>query len=64
MQEYVQSDIRAALKYELLSETSSNSPTFEMGVYLDEVLLGKGTGKTKKKAEQSAAKEALGKLVK
>ncbi len=65
LQEYVQSDTRAVLKYELLSETGpSNSPIFEMGVYLDEVLLGKGTGKTKKKAEQSAAKEALGKLVK
>ena len=65
LQEYVQSDTRAVLKYELLSETGpSNNPLFEMGVFLDEVLLGKGTGKTKKKAEQSAAEEALRKLVK
>ncbi len=65
LQEYVQSDTRAVLKYELLSEKGpSNNPLFEMGVYLDDVLLGKGKGKTKKKAEQSAAKEALGKLVK
>lgn len=65
LQEYVQSDTRAVLKYELLSEKGpSNNPTFEIGVYLDDVLLGKGSGKTKKKAEQAAAKEALGKLVK
>ena len=48
LQEYVQSDTRAVLKYELLSETGpSNNPLFEMGV-LDEVLLGKGTGKPRK----------------
>ncbi len=65
LQEYVQSDSRAVLKYELLSETGpSNNPIFEMAVYLDGLLLGKGTGKTKKKAEQYAAKQALGKLVK
>ncbi|HQB32053.1 MAG TPA: ribonuclease III [Erysipelotrichaceae bacterium] len=65
IQEYVQSDTRAVLKYELLSETGpSNNPEFEMGVYLDGVLLGQGKGRTKKKAEQQAAKEALGKLVK
>ncbi|MGI6608198.1 MAG: ribonuclease III [Erysipelotrichaceae bacterium] len=65
LQEYVQSDTRAVLKYELLSESGpSNNPLFEIGVYLDEVLLGKGIGKTKKKAEQSAAEQALGKLVK
>ena len=56
---------RLLMAYELLSEKGpSNNPLFEMGVYLDDVLLGKGKGKTKKKAEQSAAKEALGKLVK
>lgn len=65
LQEYVQSDIRKSLKYILLNETGpANEPTFEMGVYLDDVLLGKGEGPTKKKAEQLAAKEALDKLVK
>lgn len=30
----------------------SNAPTFTMGVYLDDILLGTGTSTTKKKAEQ------------
>ncbi|MDO4378775.1 MAG: ribonuclease III [Erysipelotrichia bacterium] len=65
LQEYVQADSRKVLKYALLSEKGpSNDPTFEMGVYLDEVLLGTGLEHSKKKAEQLAAKEALGKLVK
>jgi len=65
LQEYVQSDSRRVLKYIVLQEEGpANEPTFTMGVYLDEVLLGKGTEHSKKKAEQLAAKEALGKLVK
>lgn len=65
LQEYVQSDSRKVLQYTLLSETGpSNEPQFEIGVYLDNVLLGTGIEHTKKKAEQLAAKEALGKLVK
>jgi ribonuclease-3 len=35
-----------------------------MGVYLDDILLGKGTSTTKKKAEQKAAKDAFNKLAK
>ena len=65
LQEYVQSDSRKVLQYTLLRETGpSNEPQFEIGVYLDNVLLGTGIEHTKKKAEQLAAKEALGKLVK
>ena len=65
LQEYVQADIRKAVQYTLLSESGpSNNPVFEMGVYMDGILLGKGTGHNKKQAEQNAAKEALNKLVK
>lgn len=65
LQEYVQSDIRKAIVYRLLSESGpSNNPLFEIGAYLDEVLLGKGSGHSKKEAEQRAAREALRILVK
>ena len=42
----------------------SNAPTFTMGVYLDDILLGTGTSTTKKKAEQKAAKNAFEKMAK
>ncbi len=65
LQEYVQSDIRKAVTYRLLKDSGpSNNPVFEIGAYLDEVLLGKGSGHSKKEAEQMAAKEALRILVK
>ena len=65
LQEYAQSDIRKSVKYVMLSEKGpSNNPVFEMGVYLDDILLGKGTASSKKQAEQNAAKEALKILVK
>lgn len=64
LQECVQADSRKIIRYEMLSmEGPSNQPTFEMAVYLDEIMLGKGIGSSKKKAEQNAAKDALEKLV-
>ena len=52
-------------EYKLLEETGpSNAPTFTMGVYLDDILLGQGTSSTKKKAEQKAAKDAFEKMAK
>jgi len=63
LQEYVQAETRQSLTYTLLSENGTpNNPEFEMGVYLDGVLLGVGKEKSKKKAEQLAAKEALEKM--
>ena len=63
LQELVQSDSRKVLKYKVLNETgTSNNPMFEIGVYLDDVLMGVGKEHSKKKAEQLAAKEAMEKL--
>ena len=65
LQEYAQSDVRKSVTYKVLSESGpSNSPTFEIGVYLDNIMLGKGEGPNKKQAEQAAAKQALDLLVK
>lgn len=63
LQEVIQADSRKTIQYKLLEEVGpSNAPTFTMGVYLDEILLGKGTSTTKKKAEQKAAKNAFEKM--
>lgn len=65
LQEYVQSDTRKTVRYEMLSMSGpSNKPTFEIAVMLDDIVLGKGLGYSKKRAEQMAAKDAFEKMVK
>ena len=39
----------------------ANDKTFEAVVYMDDILMGRGYGKTKKEAQQNAAKAALSK---
>jgi ribonuclease-3 len=64
LQEYVQSDTRKTVVYEVVKSMGpSNAPTFEVVVKLDELILGKGKGSSKKQAEQNAAKDAFSKLV-
>jgi len=62
LQELVQSDKRT-LSYEIVSETGpSHNKEFVARVYMDEtIIMGEGTGRTKQKAEQNAAKVALDK---
>lgn len=63
LQEYVQNEKRNPIVYRVLEQNKKNHITiFVIGAYLDEILLGKGEGTTKKKAEQEAAKAALEKL--
>ncbi|MDE6655427.1 MAG: ribonuclease III [Anaeroplasmataceae bacterium] len=60
-QEKVQADKRT-LHYEIVHESGpANDKTYEAVVYMDDILMGRGIGKTKKEAEQQAAKEALNK---
>ncbi len=60
LQELIQSD-RRTLQYLIVSETGpSHDKQFVARVIMDEgIIMGEGTGKTKKEAEQNAAKEAL-----
>ncbi len=58
-QEEMQSEKRN-IKYTITKEEGpANDKTFESTVYVDGLIYGVGVGKTKKEAEQNAAKEAL-----
>ena len=61
LQEAVQTT-RKSLEYVLLNEYGeAHDKTFEMAVKVDNIIYGKGIGKSKKEAEQNAALDALNK---
>lgn len=61
LQEAVQTT-RRSLEYVLLDEYGeAHDKTFEMAVKIDNIVYGKGIGKSKKEAEQNAALDALNK---
>lgn len=65
LQEFIQAESRNSVYYELDSETGpSHNKTFVMSVFHEGIKLGEGVGRSKKEAEQEAAKKALEKLVK
>lgn len=60
LQEIVQKNHEESLKYVLVSETGpDHDKHFVMEVHLNSNVLGKGGGRSKKEAEQNAAKQAL-----
>ncbi|MBQ8894115.1 MAG: ribonuclease III [Clostridia bacterium] len=60
LQEIAQQNPGELIHYELISANGpDHAKTFEVHCYLNSNLLGTGTGKSKKEAEQMAAKEAL-----
>jgi ribonuclease III len=64
LQERCQSLFRAIPRYRLIGEKGpDHDKIFEVELYVKNDLMGRGTGRNKKEAEQEAAKEALGKLV-
>ncbi len=63
LQEYTQSHLSCVPTYQVIKETGpDHSKQFQVGALIHEEILGQGTGRTKKEAEQSAAKVALKKL--
>ena len=65
LQEYIQSETRQALTYRVDNIAGPpHNRTFTISVVLDGIKLGEGVGKSKKDAEQLAAKKALEKMVK
>ena len=64
LQEMVQTD-KKSLEYVLVSESGpSHDKTFVYEVVIDNIVYGRGTGKSKKDAEQEAAKDAIKKCAK
>jgi ribonuclease III len=63
LQDLFQKEHQTLPSYKVLAETGpDHSKQFDVGVFLEEDLLGKGIGSSKKEGEQAAAKEALLKL--
>ena len=61
LQEFVQTN-KKSLEYVLVRETGpSHDKEFEVNVIVENIVYGTGIGKTKKEAEQNAAKDALSK---
>jgi len=59
LQEMVQTE-RKSLEYVLTNETGpAHDKTFSISVLVDGIVFGRGTGKSKKEAEQNAAKDAI-----
>lgn len=64
LQEDIQAESRKGLVYQLENEEGpSHDKTFTVSVFHDGMKLGTGIGKTKKEAEQEAARQALAKKV-
>lgn len=65
LQEKVQSEFQTLPQYKVLKEYGpDHDKKFEVGVYINESLLGTGVGISKKEAEQMSAKQASKKLKK
>lgn len=61
LQELVQTD-KKTLEYEVVGESGpAHDKTFEVDVKIDNIVYGKGIGKSKKEAEQNAALDAYNK---
>ena len=64
LQEMVQTD-KKSLEYEVINESGpAHDKTFEVVVKIDNIVYGKGIGKSKKEAEQNAALDAINKSAK
>lgn len=63
LQEYVQSDSRRSIDYEVIDIVGpSNNPEFTVVVKVDGLVYGSGKGSSKKDAQKNAAKDALEKM--
>ena len=62
LQEEIQAEHREAVQYVTISQSGpAHDRTFKVQVNYNDIVLGTGTGKSKKKAEEMAAKDALSK---
>lgn len=60
LQEHIQKNNSGKLSYKLLREEGpDHDKTFEVALYLNNAMIGRGAGHSKKDAQQAAAKEAI-----
>jgi len=60
IQEHIQKSSQGKISYKLLSEEGpDHNKIFEMAIMLEDKMLGKGQGASKKEAQQAAAKNAI-----
>lgn len=60
LQEHIQKNNSGKLSYKMLNEEGpDHDKTFEIALYLNNSMIGKGTGHSKKDAQQAAAKDAI-----
>lgn len=65
LQELIQAHIKITPCYKILKEWGpSHDKKFEVGVFIENEMIGKGVGSSKKQAEQEAAKQGLKKIKK
>ncbi len=65
LQETVQAQGKSTPIYEVLTEEGpDHNKTFTMAVYIDDCEIGKGSGTSKQRAQQAAARQALSKIAK
>ena len=64
LQEYTQSEYKQLPTYHLVEETGpDHDKTFTVSVLIEDKILGKGSGKSKKIAEMEAARAAMEKII-
>ncbi|MDD4503864.1 MAG: ribonuclease III [Clostridiaceae bacterium] len=60
LQEYIQKNNLGKLSYKLLKEKGpDHDKTFDIALYLDNGIIGRGAGHSKKDAQQAAARDAI-----
>lgn len=60
LQEIVQGNIMQAISYQVLKEEGpDHDKSFQVGIFIGDILFGTGMGRTKKAAEQEAAYKAI-----
>lgn len=60
LQEHIHRDHRKSVEYKLIEASGpSHNKTFVTGVYLENIMIGRGDGRSKKESEQRAAQAAL-----
>lgn len=67
LQEYLQNDSEKSISYDVVNKTKNNEKNeiiFQVEVSSNGIVYGSGKGKSKKEAEQNAAKDAYNKIMK